>query len=67
VNAYDNNSGVVFIDIVLGPGGTDPAWVEMSAIIQPGAGPFQLTLETACDTMDPVWIDDITLTPFNYS
>jgi hypothetical protein len=60
VNAYDNFSGTPFIDIMLGPG---TAWVEMSAIIQPGAGSFQLTLETTCNTMDPVWIDDITLTP----
>jgi hypothetical protein len=63
VNAYDNNTGAPFIDIMLSPGGTDPAWVEMSAIITPGAGPFNLVLETACDTMDPVWIDDITITP----
>jgi hypothetical protein len=33
VNAYDNNSGTVFIDIVLGPGGTDPAWVEMCQLV----------------------------------
>jgi hypothetical protein len=63
VNAYDNGSGMPFLDIQLGPGGAEPAWVEMSAVVTLGAGPVQLVLETACNTMDPVWIDDITLTP----
>jgi hypothetical protein len=63
VNAFDNNSGMPLINILLSPGGTAPAWVEMSAIITPGSGPFNLVLEAACNTMDPVWIDDITITP----
>ena len=63
VLAYDNQTGASFIVTVLNPGGADPAWVKMSAIITPGGGVFDLVLETACDTMDPVWIDDITVTP----
>ena len=64
----DNSESVLpFVDITLGPGGPDPVWVEMSAVIAPGAGSFDLALDTVCNTMDPVWIDDITLTPITLS
>jgi hypothetical protein len=67
VTADNSESVLPFVDITLGPGGPDPAWVEMSAIIAPGAGSFDLALDTVCNTMDPVWIDDITLTPITLS
>jgi len=63
VNAYDNGSGAPFIDIMLTPGGAEPQWVELTAVVTVGTGSFDLVLETACDTMDAVWIDDVTLTP----
>jgi hypothetical protein len=62
VNAYDNESGTPFVDIMLSPGGPTPPWVEFSAVITPG-GSFQLVMETACNTQDPVWFDDISITP----
>jgi hypothetical protein len=62
VNAYDNTSGYPFIDLFLTPGGTTPPWVEMSIVITPGTS-FDLVIEAACNTMDTVWFDDISLTP----
>jgi hypothetical protein len=62
VNAYDNDSGQSFIDILLMPGGTTPPWVEMSIVVTPGTN-FQLVIEAACNTQDTVWFDDISLTP----
>jgi hypothetical protein len=58
VNAYDNTSGSNFIDIFLTPGG----WMEMSVVTTPGTS-FDLVIEAACNTGDPVWFDDISLTP----
>jgi hypothetical protein len=63
VNAYDSSTGVPIVDFLLGPS-PNPTWMEFSAVITPGALSFDLVLETACDTMDPVWIDDVTITPF---
>ena len=61
VNAYDNDSGASFIDILLAPGGMTPPWVEMSIVLTPGTS-FDLVVGAACDTMDTVWFDDISLT-----
>lgn len=64
MNFYDASSGVPFIDTLLAAGGANPPWVEMQIVITPGGGSFQLIFETACETLDPVWVDDITITPF---
>ncbi|KAK9428410.1 hypothetical protein V1505DRAFT_410215, partial [Lipomyces doorenjongii] len=61
-NVYDNDSGTPFTSTFISAGGASPPWIEVSATITLTSPNFNLVLELACSTADPIWVDDVTLT-----
>ncbi|KAK9353229.1 hypothetical protein V1523DRAFT_449941, partial [Lipomyces doorenjongii] len=61
-NVYDNDRGTPFTSTYISSLGASPPWIEVSATITLTSPHFNLVLELACSTADPIWVDDVTLT-----